>query len=348
LAVRVAFIRGFARQQTDKLGNFWVDLVRSLLWVLLPLSLLGAVLLVWQGVPMNFRPYIQTALLEPQQVPKAAPGGSPVIGPDGKAAMETVRTQTIAQGPVAALEIIKNLGTNGGGFFNVNGAHPFEKPTPLSNFIEMLAIMVLPAAFTYTFGRMIGDARQGWVLYVVMTVLFVAALLVCGWQEQRGNPNLALPGAAARSTSMQSGGNMEGKEVRFGITQSILTAVVTSNGATGSYNSQHDSYTPLGGAVPLVNMLLGEIVFGGLGTGLYSIILIALIGLLLAGLMVGRTPEYLGRKIRPPEAKMIALFAVITHVAILPAIAIAVMTKAGLAGLTTNTGAHGFAEIVFA
>jgi K+-transporting ATPase ATPase A chain len=211
----------------------------------------------------------------------------------------------------------------------------------------MLAIIVLPAAFTYTFGRMIGDARQGWVLYAVMTVLFFAGLLLCGWAEQSGNPNLDRLGPTASQSWGQSGGNMEGKEVRFGITQSVLTATVTSNGATGSYNSQHDSYTPLGGALPLVNMLLGEIIFGGLGTGLYSIVLIALIGLLLAGLMVGRTPEYLGRKIRPPEAKMIALFAVITHVAILPAIAIAVTTKAGLAGLTTNTGPHGFTEIVF-
>jgi K+-transporting ATPase ATPase A chain len=217
---------------------------------------------------MNFRPYTQAALLEAQQVPKTAPDGTPVTGPDGKVVMETVRTQTIAQGPVAALEIIKNLGTNGGGFFNVNGAHPFENPTPLSNFIEMLAIMVLPAAFTYTFGRMIGNARQGWVLYAVMTVLFFAGLLLCGWAEQSGNPNLDRLGASASQSRMQSGGNMEGKEVRFGIAQSVLTATVTSNGATGSYNSQHDSYTPLGGAVPLVNMLLGEIVFGGLGTGL--------------------------------------------------------------------------------
>lgn len=347
LAVGVAFIRGFVRQRTDKLGNFWVDLTRAHLWVLLPLSLLGAVLLVWQGVPMNFHRYTQVALVEPQQVPKTAPDGAPLIGQDGKAATETVRTQVIVQGPVAALEIIKNLGTNGGGFFNANGAHPFENPTSLSNLIEMLAIIVLPAAFTYTFGRMIGNARQGWVLYGVMTVLFFAGLLLCGWAEQSGNPNLSRLGVSTNQSQLQPGGNMEGKEVRFGITQSVLTAVVTSNGATGSYNSMHDSYTPLGGAVPLVNMLLGEIVFGGLGTGLYSIVLIALIGLLLAGLMVGRTPEYLGKKIRPPEAKMIALFAVITHIAILPAIAVAVTTKAGLAGLTTNTGAHGFTEIVF-
>ena len=243
LAVGVAFIRGFVRQNTDKLGNFWVDLVRALLWVLLPLALAGALLLVWQGVPMNFHPYTQATTVEGAR-------------------------QIIAQGPVAAMEIIKNLGTNGGGFFNANGAHPYENPTPLTNLIAMLAIAALPAALTNTFGRMVGSPRQGWMLYVVMTVLFVAGLLVCGWSEQRGNRNLQhLVHLRASATSNQPGGNMEGKEVRFGITQSVLTAVVTSNGATGSYNSMHDSYTALVGAVPLVNMLLGESVYGGLGTG---------------------------------------------------------------------------------
>jgi K+-transporting ATPase ATPase A chain len=257
--------------------------------------------------------------------------------------------QTIAQGPVAALEIIKNLGTNGGGFFNVNGAHPFENPTPLSNLIEMFAIAVLPAAFTNTFGRMIGGPKQGWVLYAVMSVLFVAGLLFCGWAEQSGNPFLSREAHLQPATfTAVPGGNMEGKEVRFGITQSTLTAVVTSNGATGSTNSMHDSYTPLGGTVPLVNMLLGEIIYGGLGTGLYSIVLIALIGLLLAGLMVGRTPEYLGKKIRPPEAKMLTLYTLATPLGILPFAAIAVVTRAGLSGLTVNTGVHGFTGIVYA
>jgi K+-transporting ATPase ATPase A chain len=324
LAVGVAFIRGFARQRTVNLGNFWVDMVRSLLWVLLPLSIIGALALVWQGVPMNFHAYTQATMLD---------GGK----------------QTIAQGPVAALEIIKNLGTNGGGFFNVNGAHPYENPTPLSNFIEMLAIAVLPAAFTNTFGRMIGRPKQGWVLYVVMTVLFAAGLLLCGWTEQSGNAFLSREAHFQPATfTAVPGGNMEGKEVRFGITQSTLTAVVTSNGATGSTNSMHDSYTPLGGTVPLVNMLLGEIIYGGLGTGLYSIVLIALIGLLLAGLMVGRTPEYLGKKIRPPEAKMLTLYTLATPLGILPLAAIAVVTKAGLSGLTVNTGVHGFTGIVYA
>jgi potassium-transporting ATPase potassium-binding subunit len=324
LAVGVAFIRGFVRQKTDKLGNFWVDLVRALLWVLLPVALVGALVLVWQGVPMNFHPYAEATTVEGAR-------------------------QTIAQGPVAALEIVKDLGTNGGGFFNANGAHPYENPTPLANLIAMLAIAVLPAALTNTFGRMIGNPRQGWTLYVVMTALFVAGLLLCGWSEQRGNRVLVRQAhAQAIATANQPGGNMEGKEVRFGISQSVLAAVVTSNGATGSYNSMHDSYTPLGGAVPLVNMLLGEIVYGGLGTGLYSIVLIALLSLLLAGLMVGRSPEYLGKKIGPAESKMLTLYVLASPLAILSLTALAVATKAGLAGLTTNTGSHGLTEIIFA
>jgi potassium-transporting ATPase potassium-binding subunit len=322
LAVGVAFIRGLARDRSETIGNFWVDLVRSILWVLLPLSLVGALLLVWQGVPMNFHPYTQAAGLEGAR-------------------------QTIAQGPVAALEIIKNLGTNGGGFFNANGAHPYEDPTPLANFIEMLAIAVLPAAFTHTYGLMVGRPRHGWLIYRVMVFLFVVGLLICGWAEQHGNPLLS------RSLNIhagvaQAGGNMEGKEVRFGITSSVLTAVTTSNTATGSYNSMHDSYTPIGGMVPLVNMLLGEIVFGGLGTGLYSIVMIALVALFLAGLMVGRTPAFLGKKIRAPESKMIMLYILASSISILLFTALAVMTRAGLAGLVTNTGTHGFTEILFA
>jgi len=324
LAVGVAFIRGFVRQRTRQLGNFWVDLVRALLWVLLPLALMGAVVLVGQGVPMNFHSYTRAKTVE---------GAS----------------QTIAQGPVAALEIIKNLGTNGGGFFNANGAHPYENPTALANLIGLLAIAMLPAAFTNTFGRMIGNPRQGWMLYAVMTTLFVAGLLTCAWNEQRGNPVLAQHGQVrTNATANQPGGNMEGKETRFGIAQSVLTAGVTSNGATGSYNSMHDSYTALGGAVPLVNMLLGEIVYGGLGSGLYSIILIALLSLLLAGLMVGRTPEYLGKTIGPEESKMLTLYILAVPLAILPLTAVAVATRAGLAGLTTNTGAHGLTEIMVA
>jgi len=324
LAVGVAFIRGLARQQTSKLGNFWVDMVRSLLWILLPLSLLGSLVLVWQGVPMNWHQYVQATPLA---------GGQ----------------QVIPQGPVAALEFIKNLGTNGGGFFNANAAHPYENPTPLSNFIELLAIVLLPAAFTNTFGRIIGKPRQGWMLFSVMVVLFVAGLLLCGWTEQKGNASLAKDQSLSiRSLAGQPGGNMEGKEARFGIGGSVLAAVVTSNGATGSTNSAHDSYTPLGGAVPLVNMLLGEIIFGGLGTGIYSIIMLALVGLILAGMMIGRMPEYLGKKIGPLETKFITLYALATPLAILPFTALAIATKAGLAGLATNTGPHGFTEIFYA
>ena len=302
LAVGIAFIRGLARQRCDTLGNFWVDLTRGLLWILLPGALLGALLLVWQGVPMNFRHYTVVSTVEGAQ-------------------------QVIPQGPVAALEIIKNLGTNGGGFFNANGAHPYENPTPLTNFIEMLAIVLLPAALTNTFGRMVGQPRQGWLFYCVMVFLFGCGLVFVHYFEQRGD--LRLAAVDFRNSHSQSGGNMEGKEVRFGIGGSALTAVVTSNTATGSYNSMHDSYTSLGGMVLLVNMLLGELVFGGLGSGLYSIVMAAAIAVFLAGLMIGRTPEYLGKKIGPAENKMIMLYALAAPLFILSLTAIAVTTKAG-------------------
>jgi K+-transporting ATPase ATPase A chain len=322
LAVGVAFIRGLARERTNKLGNFWVDLVRALLWVLLPLSLLGAVVLIWQGVPMNFGSYTNAATIEHG-------------------------TQTIAQGPVAALESIKNLGTNGGGFFNVNSAHPFENPTPFANFFELLLIVVLPAAFVNTFGRMTGKLRESWVLLWVMVFLFAGGFVVSGLAEQRGNP-LVTGETAFSSTAQSALPNMEGKEVRFGIGGSVLTAITTSNAATGSYDSMHDSYTPLGGGVLLANLLLGEIIFGGLGTGLYSIVLIALIGLFLAGLMIGRKPEYLGKEIGIREIKFIMLYTLAGPVAILLLTALAITTRAGLAGLATNTGTHGFTEILFA
>jgi K+-transporting ATPase ATPase A chain len=321
LAVGVAFIRGLARQLSDTLGNFWVDLTRSLLWILLPGAVIGGLLLVWQGVPMNFHNYAASTTVEGTQ-------------------------QVIPQGPVAALEIIKNLGTNGGGFFNANGAHPYENPTPLANFLEMLAIVLLPAAFTNTFGRMVGQPRQGWLLYSVMLLLFVCGLIFVHHFEQRGIPHIG--NVDFRHSRLQSGANMEGKEVRFGIGSSTLTAVVTSNTATGSNNSMDDSYTSLGGMVLLVNMLLGEIVFGGLGTGLYSMVMAAAIAVFLAGLMVGRTPEYLGKKIGPAENKMIMLYALAAPLVVLPLTAIAVSTKVGLAGLTINGGPHGFSEILFA
>ena len=313
LAVGVAFIRGFAREHSRTLGNFWVDLTRGLLWVLLPGALIGAVVLVWQGVPMNFAPYTVATPLD---------GGR----------------QVIAQGPVAALEFIKNLGTNGGGFFNANGAHPFENPTPLANFTEMLAIVLLPAGLTHTFGRMIGDRRQGWLLYGAMVCLFVGGLAVVQLSEQ---------GRWSR-TSAVTAANMEGKETRFGIASSTLTAVVTSNAATGSTNAMDDSFTPVGGLVLLVNMLLGEVVFGGLGTGLLSIVMAALIAVFLAGLMIGRTPEYVGKKIGPAENKLIVLYTVVAPLAILPLTAIALVTSAGLTGLATNSGPHGLTEILFA
>ena len=320
LAVGIAFIRGLAKQQSGTLGNFWVDATRALLWILLPGALLGALLLVWQGVPMNFHSY--------------------TIG----TTMEGAK-QVIPQGPVAALEIIKNLGTNGGGFFNANGAHPYENPTPVANFLEMLAIVLLPAALTNTFGRMVRQPRQGWLLYCVMVFLFICALGFVHYSEQKGNPLLA--GVDFRNSSLQTGGNMEGKEVRFGISGSALTAVVTSDTATGSSNSANDSYTPLAGMVLLVNLLLGELVFGGLGTGLFSMVMTAAVAVFLAGLMVGRTPEYLGKKIGPAENKMIMLFALAAPLFILPLTAIAVTTRFGLSGLTTNTGPHGFTEIFF-
>jgi K+-transporting ATPase ATPase A chain len=324
LAVGVAFIRGLARECTDRLGNFWVDLVRALLWVLLPLSIAGSLLLVWQGVPLNVNAYTRATTLE---------GGG----------------QIIAQGPVAALEFIKNLGTNGGGFFNVNGAHPYENPTPLSNVLELLAIAVLPAAFVNTFGRMTNRPRDARVIFTAMLCLFVTGLLACDWAERRGAAILARESLQAHASMVETAtGNMEGKETRFGVAGSVLAGITTSNGATGSYNSMHDSYRPLGGAVLLANMLLGEIVFGGLGSGLYSMILVALIGLFLAGLMIGRKPEFLGKEIGIAEMKLIMLYALASPVAILVLTAVAVATRAGLAGLTTNDGAHGLTEILFA
>jgi potassium-transporting ATPase potassium-binding subunit len=314
LAVGIAFIRGFSRENSATLGNFWVDLVRGLLWVLLPLSLIGSVLLVWQGVPLNMSAYVEAHTLEGH-------------------------TQTIPQGPVAALEFIKNLGTNGGGFFNANGAHPYANPTPLTNFLGMLAIAVLPAALPLTFGHMVGRPRAGWLLLVVMVILFVAGLVVCDLAEQDA-PRLTDLGV--------TGGNMEGKEVRFGIGGSVLTAVVTSNGATGSYNSVPDSYQPLSVLVLLVNMLLGEVVFGGLGTGLYSLVLVALLGVFMGGLMVGRTPEYIGKTITITEAKLIALYILLTPLVVLPLTGVAFLTDAGKAALTITDRPHNFTEIFFA
>jgi K+-transporting ATPase ATPase A chain len=315
LAVGVAFIRGMARSNASTIGNFWVDLVRAILWVLLPIALVGGVLLMWQGVPMNLAPYIQAHTLE---------------GP----------VQTIAQGPVAALELIKNLGSNGGGFFNVNGAHPYENPTPLTGFVALLAIAVLPAALTLTFGEMTGRPRAGWVLLGVMALLFVGGLAVCDQAEAVRPQHLAALHVV--------GGNTEGKETRFGVGDSVLTAVVTSNGATGSYDSMHDSFEPLGVMVPLVNMLLGEIIFGGLGTGIYSIVMIALVAVFLGGLMIGRTPAYLGKRVTAAETKLVALYMLLTPLVVMCLSAVALVTKDGLAGIGTNPGPHGLTEVIYA
>jgi potassium-transporting ATPase potassium-binding subunit len=315
LAVGFAFIRGIARERSATIGNFWVDLIRSLLWVLLPLTFLGSLVLVWQGVPLNMAPYTSAHILE---------GG----------------TQTIAQGPVAALEFIKNLGTNGGGFFNANGAHPYANPTPFTNFLGLLAMTVLSASLMVTFGHIAGRPRAGWVLLMVMVALFVVGLAICDWAEGAAPPQLAGLHVV--------GGNMEGKEVRFGIGDSVLTAVVTSNTATGSYNSMHDSFQPLGVLVPLICMLLGEVVFGGLGTGVYSIVMAALVGVFLGGLMVGRTPEYLGKRITSAETRWIALYALLTPMVVLVLASVAVAVNAGRAGLVTNSGPRGFTEILFA
>jgi K+-transporting ATPase ATPase A chain len=351
LATGIAFIRGVARQRTPLLGNFWVDVTRALLWVLLPLAVVTAPVLVWQGVPMNFSPYAHATVLQPSGYDEQVtdPDGKPVLDDKGqpKTKKSALTEQVIALGPAAALEPIKNLGTNGGGFFNVNAAHPFENPTPLANLLELLSIAVLPAALTYTFGSMTGRPAQGWVLFAVMLVLFATGLLVCHLAEQRGH-TLTAQGVDHVTSALQAGGNMEGKEVRFGIGGSVLAAVTTSNGATGSYNSMHDSYTPVGGLVTILNMLFGEVVFGGLGTGLYSLVLIALVGLFVAGLMIGRTPEYLGKQVTVTEMKLIALYTIIAPLTILPLAALALVTDAGLAGLTTNKGAHGLSEILVA
>jgi K+-transporting ATPase ATPase A chain len=324
MAVGVAVIRGFVREKTPRLGNFWVDLVRTLLWLLIPISIAGSVALIQQGVPCNVAHYTQARTLE---------------GP----------MQTIAQGPVAALTFIENLGTNGGGFFAANGSHPYQNPTPLSNLIQMLGIAVVPAAFAITFGKMTGRIRDGWVLLGVMVALFAVGLIICDRAEQGGAPGSVRAGRlVVKPDGSQSGGNMEGKETRFGIGSTVLTAVTTSNGATGNTNASHDSFTPIGGAVPLVNMLLGEIVFGGLGSGLYSILMVAIVGLFITGLMIGRTPEYMGKQIGPTEMKLVVLYSLVSPAVILLLTAVAVVTPSGLAGLTTNGGAHGFTEILYA
>jgi K+-transporting ATPase ATPase A chain len=337
IAVAVAVIRGIARKETDKLGNFWVDTTRCLLWVLLPICLVGSLVFVSQGVIQNLKPYSTVELIEPQTVQ--------VIGADGKTTTQTVTQQVIAQGPVASQEVIKEFGTNGGGFFGANSAHPFENPTPFSNFFQLVLIFTIPSALTYTLGRMTGSQRHGWAVWGAMALLFLAGVTTAYWAEARGNPQLAAVNQS--STALQSGGNMEGKEVRFGIANSALFATVTTDASCGAINGQHDSFTPLGGMVPLVNIMLGEVVFGGVGAGLYGIVVFVILAVFIAGLMVGRTPEYLGKKIESYDVKMAMLAILILTFTILGFSALAIIKPFGTSSIS-NPGPHGLSQVLYA
>ena len=322
IAIAIAVIRGFVRRSAKTLGNFWFDLTRATLWVLLPICLVLTLVLVWQGMPQNLSAYTHAKTLEGAE-------------------------QVIAQGPVASQIAIKQMGTNGGGFFNVNSAHPYENPTPLSNFLEMWAIFALGAALTHTFGQMAGNRRQGWALFSAMGLLFLMGVTVATWSEQRGNPQFTAMGISQTASAQQSGGNMEGKEVRFGIVNSTIWATATTDASNGSVNAMHDSFTPLGGLVPLFNLHLGEVAFGGVGTGLAGMIVMALLTVFIAGLMVGRTPEYLGKKIEAREMKLAMLYILIFPAIILLPTGVAIVAKAGLAGIS-NAGPHGFSQILYA
>ena len=346
IALAIAFIRGIARRQMQTIGNFWVDMVRSCLWVLLPFSIIGALVLVSQGVVQNLKPYDTVKLVEPQQVPHMNPDGKPAVDASGKPVMDTVTTQTIAQGPVASQEIIKEYGTNGGGFFNANSSHPFENPTPLSNYIELFAIFAIGAGLTYTLGRMTGSQRHGWAVWAAMAIMFLAGVTVAYWAEARGNP-LYPHSVNQHATAMQAGGNMEGKEVRFGITDSALFATVTTDASCGAINSWHDSFMPLGGMVPLVNIMLSEVIFGGVGAGMYGILIYVVLAVFIAGLMVGRTPEYLGKKIEAYDVKMAMLVALVFPLIILVFTGISSVHGFGTAGIT-NPGPHGFSQMLYA
>jgi potassium-transporting ATPase potassium-binding subunit len=345
IALAIAFIRGIARRQRETIGNFWVDLVRSCLWVLLPFCLVGALLLVSQGVVQNLRPYDKVALVEPQQVQHVGSDGKPAVGPDGKPVMDTVSEQTIAQGPVASQEIIKEWGTNGGGFFNANSSHPFENPTPLSSLVELFSIFAISAGLTYTLGRMTGSQAHGWAVWAAMATLFLAGVTTAYWAEARGNPLLA--GADQDATALQSGGNMEGKEVRFGIANSVLFATVTTDASCGAINGWHDSYTPLGGMVPLVNIMLSEVIFGGVGAGMYGILIYVVLAVFIAGLMVGRTPEYLGKKIESYDVKMAMLVVLVFPLVILIFAGISSVEGFGTSSIS-NPGPHGLSQILYA
>ena len=351
IAVVFALIRGFAGKLAGTVGNFWADLTRITLWVLLPLSLLLAVAMVGQGVIQNLDAYQDVKTVEAQSysVPKLGADGQPQLDAEGKPLSETVssQSQTLAMGPVASQLAIKMLGTNGGGFFNANSAHPFENPTPLSNLLQMLAIFLIPAALCFSFGRMVGDSRQGLAILTAMSLLFITGVIAATSAEQAGNPGLTALGVDQSASALQSGGNMEGKETRFGINASSLFAVVTTSASCGAVNSMHDSMTPLGGLVPLVMMQLGEVVFGGVGTGLYGMLVFAILAVFIAGLMIGRTPEYLGKKIEAYEMKMVSIAILVTPMVVLIGTAVAVLADAGRAGIA-NPGAHGFSEILYA
>ncbi len=337
IALAIALIRGVSRNESKTIGNFWVDLTRCFLWVLLPVCLVGSLVLVSQGVVQNLKPYSTVQLVEPQTVQAS--------GPDGRTVTQAVAQQVIAQGPAASQEIIKMFGTNGGGFFNANSAHPYENPTPFSNFIEMVLIFAVPSALTYTLGRMTGSQRHGWAVCAAMAALFLAGVSATYWAEASGNPQLT--GVNQIASALQPGGNMEGKEVRFGIADTALFATATTDASCGAVNAMHDSFTPLGGMVPLVNIMLGEVVFGGVGSGLYGMLVFVILAVFIAGLMVGRTPEYLGKKIEAFDVKMAMLSVLFSSLTILVFAAVAVVAKFGTSSIS-NPGPHGLSQILYA
>ena len=351
IAVAFALIRGFAARSTGVIGNFWVDITRITTWLLLPLSLVFALVLVGQGVIQNFDAYKDVTTLEANsyQQPKNGTDGQPLKDDKGAPVMQDMKsaTQTLAMGPVASQEAIKMIGTNGGGFFNANSAHPYENPTALSNLLQMLAIFLIPAALCFAFGREVGDLRQGWAVLAAMTVMFVIAVIVITPAEQAGNPLIGALGVDQAASALQSGGNMEGKETRFGINASTLFAVITTAASCGAVNAMHDSFTPLGGMVPLVMIQLGEVVFGGTGSGLYGMLVFAILAVFISGLMIGRTPEYLGKKIEAHEMKLTSIAILVTPIVVLLGTALAVLATDGKAGIA-NPGAHGFSEILYA
>jgi potassium-transporting ATPase potassium-binding subunit len=338
IALAIAVIRGVARREKETIGNFWVDLTRCLLWVLLPLCLVLALALVSQGVVQNLKPYDTVQLVDPQHVQ--------TTGPDGKTTTQTITQQVIAQGPTASQEVIKEFGTNGGGFFNGNSSHPFENPTPLTNFLELVLIFSLGSGLTYTLGRMTGSQRHGWAVWSAMAALFLIGVAVAYSAEARGNP--LLHGVDQRPSVTQSGGNMEGKEVRFGIANSALFATVTTDASCGAVNAMHDSFTPLGGMVPLINIMFGEVVFGGVGSGLYGMIVFIILAVFIAGLMVGRTPEYLGKKIESYDVKMAMLSVLIFSFTVLLFTAISVVAPSFGTSSISNAGPHGLTQILYA